>query len=345
MVAAIARAPVSLVQPVAAGGVAVLAVYSHFHLEEKLRRKEWAGVVASVVGTVGIGLTTEEQPPVNMTTWRYLAGGVLVACMLTLTSYATRRQQGQRGGPGRGGAGVGGGGGGGGAGGGAVGGVGGGGGGGLLIGAGGKKIVGVLGHGGGVGGVGGGGGGGGGAIASGRVDEVVAGLQAGTCFSLSALACKIGFLLGAEYHTFLFILLGVGCSACLTGSGLVCQTRGLKDGNSVIVVTCGNVAQMVTAVIFGVVVLGESLPSNTAALRWWLVSWSCILLGVVAISGVTVDDLPEVRAAVSAAAGGGLGGLKGLGGLRGGGGRARHPRMILPVLAPKQKQKAPATIQ
>ena len=57
---------------------------------------------------------------------------------------------------------------------------------------------------------------------------------------------------------------------------------------------------MVTAVIFGVVVLGERLPSNTSALHMWLASWSCILLGVVAISGVTVDDLP-VSAAVTAA--------------------------------------------
>jgi uncharacterized membrane protein len=37
------------------------------------------------------------------------------------------------------------------------------------------------------------------------------------------------------------------------------------------------------------------------------------------------------------AAGGGLGGLSGLSGLRG---RVRHPRMILPVLAPKQKAAA-----
>ena len=62
---------------------------------------------------------------------------------------------------------------------------------------------------------------------------LMAGLQAGTCFSLSALACKIGFILGAQYHTRLLILVGIGASAGLTGAGLVCQTRGLKDGNSV----------------------------------------------------------------------------------------------------------------
>ena len=133
--------------------------------------------------------------------------------------------------------------------------------------SGGKKIAGVLGAGG--GGIGTGGlgsfkGGHSAGAASGRMDEVMAGLQAGTCFSLSALACKIGFILGAQYHTRLLILVGIGASAGLTGAGLVCQTRGLKDGNSVVVCTCGNVAQMVTAVIFGVVVLGESLPLE----RW-----------------------------------------------------------------------------
>ena len=123
MVAAIARAPVSLVQPVAAGGVAVLAVFSHFRLEEKLRRKEWAGVVASVVGTVGIGVTSEEQRPVEMTSWRYLAGGILVLLMLALPAYLTRRTRGPAG----------------------RGGLRGDGGGGGLLGGGGKKIVGVLG--------------------------------------------------------------------------------------------------------------------------------------------------------------------------------------------------------
>ena len=48
-----------------------------------------------------------------------------------------------------------------------------------------------------------------------------------------------------------------------------------------------------------------------------------------------MDDLPVSGATMGSV---GLGGLSGLSGLRG---RVRHPRMILPVLAPKQK--APAT--
>ena len=72
--------------------------------------------------------------------------------------------------------------------------------------------------------------------------------------------------------SFAFVLLGLGASVGLTAFGLVCQTRGLKDGNSVVVCTCGNVSQMITAVIFGVVILGERLPTSTwTALRNWCV--------------------------------------------------------------------------
>lgn len=260
-------------------------------------------------------MSTEEQQPAALSTWRYAAGVGLVLAMLALPTYLSTSQRAPRRGAGAGGG---------------------------LLGGGGKKIVGVLGGvgtpKGAVGGVGTGSGGGerGGLGGStGRVDEVVAGMHAGTCFSLSALACKIGFILGSRYNR-MFVLLGIAASIGLTGSGLVCQTRGLKDGNSVVVVTCGNVAQMVTAVVFGVAVLGESLPSNSKALRTWIASWSLILAGVVAISGVTVDEVKSVGAAVGAA-GQGLGGLSGLSGLRG---RVRHPRMILPVLAPKAKAAA-----
>ena len=265
MVAAIARAPVSVVQPVAAGGVAVLAVYSHYKLGETLRTQEWVGVGMAVCGTVGIGFNAEEQEPAELSGFRYLIGAFLVAAVVAAPGYyklhATKDKAMNR----------------------------------LGVNRSGKKVVGLVGMGsphhlrtshqvGGTGVEGGG-----------RVEEVFAGLQAGTFFSLSALACKLGFILGARYvsfyfhrmairltdgtcvlsfhrMSFAFVLLGLGASVGLTAFGLVCQTRGLKDGNSVVVCTCGNVSQMITAVIFGVVILGERLPTSTwTALRNWCV--------------------------------------------------------------------------
>jgi hypothetical protein len=121
---------------------------------------------------------------------------------------------------------------------------------------------------------------------------------------------------------------------------LICQTKGLKDGNSVVVCTCGNVAQMITSVVFGVLVLGERLPSTWARFRGWTLSWSLVLLGVVVVSGVGWDDLPAEFSYSGAGAGGGGGG----GGARGGGGlgglgglgalRRKGANMFLPVMNP-----------
>ena len=351
MVVAISIAPVSLVQPVAAGGVAVLAVFSHFRLNEKLENKAWAGVAATVCGTIGIGWTAEEQPgdeTVSLT--RIALGAFLIACVLTYQSALLTRGTGT--GPGsetpgkkrassasaR------------------------------LLGLGGRssrRIVGV---------------GGGtphhlreqflkgqvvhdsiiatapyvGTRKETRVLEINAGFRSGTFFSLSASACKVGFLLSRRgHHPSLCALAGLGASVALTGAGLVCQTKGLKDGNSVIVVTCGNVAQMVVAVVFGVVVLGERLPGRASGfffvpfgkLGAWFASWSLILSGVVWISGVDfARDLPDQRAlerqwraaAERVTTLGGLGGLSGLTAATGG--RNKRTASLLPVLAPKTPQ-------
>ena len=335
MVVALSIAPVSLVQPVAAGGVAVLAVFSHFRLNEKLERKAWAGVAATVAGTIGIGWTAEEQPGgETVSLARIVLGACLIACALAYQSGATGPDGKRRGGS----AGA------------------------RLLGLSGKppsrKIVGV----------------GGGtphhlreqflkgqvvhdSIVHGirhtetrRLDEIEAGFRSGTFFSLSASACKAGFLLSRRgHHPFLCALAGVSASVALTGAGLVCQTKGLKDGNSVIVCTCGNVAQMVVAVVFGVVVLGERLPSGGGGFFFpfgkfgvWFASWSLILSGVVWISGVDfARDLPDQRALerqwrTATERVSGLGGLGGLSGLTAGmGGRNARTRSLLPVLAPK----------
>lgn len=245
MVCAIAIAPVSLVQPVAAGGVAVLAVFSHFRLGERLEKKAWCGVFATVCGAVGIGWTAETQPADGVSQVRITLGAVLILATLVYTTVAKQEGSFKHSGSRR-----------------------------LLRLSGSGKIKRIV-------GVGGGtphhmrehflknnAGGSYGQSTdfnlsiSNRQEEVSYGFRSGVFFSLSASACKIGFLCTQRGGSFVFALLGLGASVALTATGLVSQTKGLKDGNSVVVCTMGNVSQMVVAVFFGVAVLGEKLPKG-----------------------------------------------------------------------------------
>ena len=75
--------------------------------------------------------------------------------------------------------------------------------------------------------------------------DVLCCCQAGACFGLSAAACRTGFLLGSQVSV-LCIPVGVLAGAGLTSTGLMLQTCGLKDGNTVVVCTCAAVSSMVT---------------------------------------------------------------------------------------------------
>lgn len=92
-VPALAFAPVSVVQPVLTSGMALLVLFSHRYLAERLALKEWAGVLLSVLGSVGIGATLAEAAG----HLDFLAGiatlgvGVLLLAALGLGS---RRRQG-----------------------------------------------------------------------------------------------------------------------------------------------------------------------------------------------------------------------------------------------------------
>ena len=343
MILALAIAPVSVVQPVAAGGVAILAGFSHVFLDEKLKEKEWVGVWCAVVGTVGIGWTTgvntaatavsekNGNVEINVSTWRYVLGVFVVLGSTYLCMPSTASGTGS---------------------------------GGMLATAGTGKV------------------GGSNAASSSssstmpdvtpgttpqkgsghgnkndhflkspptkesmnasmlttppkkdkndkkdksenassvsaefkqqRFRDMLAGARAGALFSLSASSVKLGFQLSRRL-AFIWALIGLAASVSLTALGLFSQTKGLKEGNAVVVVCSGNVAQMVTAIPFGILCLGESLPGigflfgarglgvgffhNVFTFLIWAFSWWLILFGVVIVSGLSTHDVVATIAA------------------------------------------------
>ena len=349
MIVALAIAPVSVVQPVSAGGVAILAGFSHVFLDEKLREKEWIGVWCAVLGTIGIGWTTGgnvvmkkdgKGEEIIVSTWRYVLGVfvVLGSTYLCAPSSAAGSNVGS---------------------------------GGVLAPAGSGKA------------------GGSNAASKAtpsttttmtttksdvtpgttpqkgsghgnkndhflkspptkesmnasmmmttppkkdksdkkdksenansvefkqqRIRDILAGARAGALFSLSASSVKLGFQLSRRL-AFIWALIGLAASVSLTALGLFSQTKGLKEGNAVVVVCSGNVAQMVTAIPFGVLCLGESLPGigflfgsnggsefgffhNAFKFLVWAFSWWLILFGVVIVSGLSTHDVVATIAA------------------------------------------------
>jgi drug/metabolite transporter (DMT)-like permease len=140
------------------------------------------------------------------------------------------------------------------------------------------------------------------------------GLQAGGCFGLSAVTCRIGFLLsssssisysisrqtaavaaagvvaatttggGGTALWLAWILLGLLGSIFLSSIGFVLQTMGLKEGSTVVVCTCAAVSSMVTGVLIGMIGLAEPLPDGKSALLIRITSWAAVLVGVIALA-------------------------------------------------------------
>lgn len=137
------------------------------------------------------------------------------------------------------------------------------------------------------------------------------GLQAGGCFGLSAVTCRIGFLLGSSSISssissqaavagataaatttagggtaiwLAWILLGLLGSVFLSSTGFVLQTMGLKEGSTVVVCTCAAVSSMITGVLVGMIGLAEPLPDGNTAMLIRLSSWTAVLVGVISLA-------------------------------------------------------------
>ena len=71
------------------------------------------------------------------------------------------------------------------------------------------------------------------------------GWQAGVCFGLSAACCKTGLQLISKVGWLSFPV-GLAASILMSSLGFMLQTLGLKDGNTIVVCTCAAVASMAT---------------------------------------------------------------------------------------------------
>lgn len=113
------------------------------------------------------------------------------------------------------------------------------------------------------------------------VEEIIYGLESGILFGIASVISKMGFLFVEQGFSKLFLPICVAISIACSGSGFVCQTRGLKHGRAIVVSTCAAVASIVTGVFAGMFALGERLPSAPSARLMLLLGWLFIILGVI----------------------------------------------------------------
>jgi hypothetical protein len=88
-------------------------------------------------------------------------------------------------------------------------------------------------------------------------------------------------------HRWTWAFFGLLSSVSLSTSGFVLQTKGLKEGSTVVVCTCVAVSSMVLGVLIGILGLAEGVSGTLGAVTLRIASWIMILAGVVVLASGT----------------------------------------------------------
>nr|CAB3478078.1 unnamed protein product [Digitaria exilis] len=91
MLTALSQAPVSVVQPIAGCGLAILCVFSHFYLKEVMNGLDWVAITLAGLGTIGVGAGGEEQKvdqiPLLNIPWLVLSVVILFVGTILFAAY------------------------------------------------------------------------------------------------------------------------------------------------------------------------------------------------------------------------------------------------------------------
>ena len=244
----LSKAPVSVIQPVAGCGIAILAIFSHFYLREELQNIERLWVTVALIGTIGIGLTAtppeDRLPNTIPLSMCFLSFFILVGLLETLSSRAAivpveskpekpRLQSFAQ----------------------------------AINSPLADAMMAITAR-----------------HAAGMIHqsvELIAGVQAGVLFGLSSASARTGMLFGQlSDGSFAPVapILGVAGSILLSSYGIFCQNRGMKEGRAVLVCTFAAVATIITGVIAGLLALNEHMPEEGTT--GWFLSLILILGGI-----------------------------------------------------------------
>ena len=254
---ALSRAPVSLIQPVGGCGMAVLALFSRYYLREELELLERVGVGMAIAGTVGVGLTAtpSESAMPNASVGALLLASMTLGFVLLEGALQVLVRRAEPQRP-------------------------------RLM-----ELAENLGLGevmiaAGASSVG---------VARAHRIELIAGLQAGMLFGLSAASARTAMLLAQLLEMPLLMPLGVGASVTLSSAGIFCQNRGMKEGRAMVVCTHAAMSNIVAGVVVGLLALNETLPQDSGA---WI-GWSLSLLAILAGVGLLMRRAPARAAKLS----------------------------------------------